>query len=289
MLIEDARDQFIKEKEQANRRPDTIRNLRQRVGKLIQKRAGALVSEIRADDIKLALHGTTPTDADNYRRAWSNFFRWSIRNGFCADNPLEAVERPKIERGEIHIMGNTEVVALLDAARTHFEGELVPYVALFLFGGLRHTEIERLKWSKIDFEDGTIRVDDSAAKTRQRRIIEMPRLGRRQPNLLAWLDPFRIRRKPFVGKGWRKRFDAVKAAAGWGADGKKWVQDILRHTAISHHLAHGQHEGETATWAGNSPNMIHRHYKGLVKAKEAEAFWSIKPTRSNIIKLKEAA
>ncbi len=26
-----------------------------------------------------------------------------------------------------------------------------------------------------------------------------------------------------------------------------------------------KHEGEAATWAGNSPNVIHRHYKGLVK------------------------
>lgn len=288
-LIEDARDQFIKEKEQANRRPDTIRNLRQRIGRLIQKRGGALVSEIRADDIKLALYGTSPTDADNYRRAWSNFFRWCIRNGFCSGNPLEAVERPKIERGEVQIMDNAEVIGLLDAARKHFNGELVPYVTLFVFGGLRHTEIKRLKWSKIDFEDGSIRVDDSAAKTRQRRIIEMPRTGRKQPNLLAWLEPFRLKRKPFIGTNWRTRFDTVKEAAGWGPGGQPWVQDILRHTAISNHLAAGQHEGRTATWAGNSPNMIHRHYKGLVKAKEAEVFWSLKPTRSNVIQMREAA
>jgi hypothetical protein len=49
----------------------------------------------------------------------------------------------------------------------------------------------------------------------------------------------------------------------------------MRHTAISMHLAKHEHEGKTAAWAGNSPDIIQRHYKGLVKAKDAEAFWCL--------------
>ncbi len=51
----------------------------------------------------------------------------------------------------------------------------------------------------------------------------------------------------------------------------------MRHTAISMYLAKHQHEGEAATWAGNSPNVIHRHYKGLVKEADATEFWNITP------------
>ena len=30
-------------------------------------------------------------------------------------------------------------------------------------------------------------------------------------------------------------------------------------------------------WAGNLPNFIHRHYKGLVKETDATEFWEITP------------
>jgi hypothetical protein len=51
----------------------------------------------------------------------------------------------------------------------------------------------------------------------------------------------------------------------------------MRHTAISNHFPHNKHEGETASWAGNSPNVIHRHYKPLVKEADAKEFWEITP------------
>jgi hypothetical protein len=65
----------------------------------------------------------------------------------------------------------------------------------------------------------------------------------------------------------------------------------LRHTAISMHFAQHQHEGRTAAWAGNSPDMIHRHYKGLVSKADAAQFWAISPSASKakILKMPKAA
>ena len=62
-----------------------------------------------------------------------------------------------------------------------------------------------------------------------------------------------------------------------GAGISEWTQDIMRHTAISNHLAFHEHEGRTASRAGNSPDIVQRHYKGLIKRQDAEAFWSISP------------
>ena len=47
---------------------------------------------------------------------------------------------------------------------------------------------------------------------------------------------------------------------------------------------HGN-ENLTAQQAGNSPAMIHAHYKGLATKKEAEAWFAIKPakTEKNVI------
>jgi len=55
----------------------------------------------------------------------------------------------------------------------------------------------------------------------------------------------------------------------------EWTPDIMRHTAISYHLAKHEHEGKTAAWAGNSPDIIQKHYKGLVKPKHATWFWQL--------------
>jgi hypothetical protein len=45
---------------------------------------------------------------------------------------------------------------------------------------------------------------------------------------------------------------------------------------------------QTAAWAGNSPDIIQRHYKGLMKKADAKAFCSITPSEGKILKLKAA-
>ncbi len=45
------------------------------------------------------------------------------------------------------------------------------------------------------------------------------------------------------------------------------------------YLAEHNQELETGGWAGNSPNVIHQHYKGLVKEADAHEFWTITPEK----------
>jgi hypothetical protein len=51
----------------------------------------------------------------------------------------------------------------------------------------------------------------------------------------------------------------------------------MRDTAIGKHFAQNKHEGEAASRAGNSPNVIHRHYEAVVKEADAKEFWDITP------------
>jgi integrase len=150
-----------------------------------------------------------------------------------------------------------------------------------LFGGLRPAEVARLTWDRVDLTEKTITLDGSMAKTRQRRIVKLPE------NAIAWLLSLAPKHPNFVLAAFQRHFGRVKLAAGFNGDderkdenGKKlrpWVQDYMRHTAISMYLAKHKHEGEAATWAGNSPNVIHRHYKGLVKEADAKEFWKLTP------------
>jgi len=45
------------------------------------------------------------------------------------------------------------------------------------------------------------------------------------------------------------------------------------------YLAKHQHEGEAATWAGNSPKRHPSPLQSLVKDADATEFWNLTPTR----------
>jgi hypothetical protein len=60
--------------------------------------------------------------------------------------------------------------------------------------------------------------------------------------------------------------------------------NYLPRKAVSWQISwqiHGtkKHQGETASWVGNSPNVVHRHYEALVKETDAKEFWEITPDK----------
>jgi integrase len=283
ITVADAFKLFIVECEARNLRPLTLTNLTGKTKELRDTYGKRNVSEIGADTLREVIFKPTrgPKARDNYRRAIHGFFEWARKQGYCADNPAAKITPIKADRGEPAILTPEQAAALLDAARTYKGGLLVPYVSLALFAGLRPTELSRLTWERVNLKSRSITIGSDVAKMRAKRIVEM------SDNLREWLAPYVVTGTPIVGPNFRRDIDAVKASAGWGGrskgqtktkeDLKPWTQDILRHSAISYHLARYQHEGKTATWAGNSPDMVQRHYKGLVTKTHASRFWRILP------------
>jgi hypothetical protein len=60
----------------------------------------------------------------------------------------------------------------------------------------------------------------------------------------------------------------------------KWKQNALRHSWISYRLAEIQDVNRIALEAGNSPQMIFRHYRELATPAQARTWFSIKPAAS---------
>jgi hypothetical protein len=56
-----------------------------------------------------------------------------------------------------------------------------------------------------------------------------------------------------------------------------WPKDILRHTAASMLMATWEDEGKVAATLGNSPSILHAHYRELVTKEQAKRFWGISP------------
>ena len=281
---------FMKEKKSANKRPATIQNLNYRVGQFCKDNAGKFASDILKADIEAFINqpskGIYARVSD--RAVLTGFFRWCVRNQFCQTNPVENIEKIKVDEFNPSILSLAEVRKLVAAAQSYKDGVCLPYVALGLFCAIRPAELARLTWEDLDLKARTVTIQGGAAKQRKRRVVEISK------NVVALLTPHALEKTPIRGANWRRDFDAVKnqagAPAGRRGTGRKVGQaDILRHTGVSHHFAFYKHEGKTAEWAGNSPDVIHRHYKGLVRDSEAAAFWKIGANAANkIIKMRAA-
>jgi integrase/recombinase XerD len=139
-----------------------------------------------------------------------------------------------------------------------------PYLILGMFAGVRSDEIVRMKWSDINFETNTVRVD---GKTRRRRIVPLEPIAaellKACPRESESVTPSRstVRR-------WKRK-------AGKSYLGGRWRQDILRHTAASYLITKYQDVGKVAFWLGNSPQIIMTHYHEPVAQNECEKFWSL--------------
>ncbi len=276
--------EFLADKRKANKREDTLRSLKTKVGFLVSRHGRMNVGDIGVELVRETIErpGTGPVTRNGVRRALSSFFGWAKVKTYCAANPCEAIAPVEVDHEDPVILPLADVCKLMEAAARYKAGAVLPYTAIALFAAVRPTELSKLTWGDIDLEAKTITLGARIAKLRAKRIVEM------SDNLVEWLAPHALRQTPLAGANWRRDFDTVKRLAGYGGrsqqsaddDGeplKPWTVDVMRHTAISHHYAAHQHEGKTASWAGNSPDMIHQHYKGLVKASEAAAFWQLSP------------
>jgi integrase len=281
---------FIAEKRGANRRERYLKDLKQELGYLTKEHGSKPVHEVQKEDLVDVIAGGDrgPERQNNIRKDYRTFFNWCVANGYAQSNPAELVAVKTVDRGEIETLSVEKVRELMKAAAGYKGGKLVPYVALASFCAIRPDELARLSWDQIDLKEGQVTVTASAAKKRGRRVVDMPE------NCVAWLQPHAKKETPIKGSNWRKDFDWIKARIGFGnpdrmpqgkggKDRNKWAhlvpwpQDVLRHTGISsHYRLHGD-EGKTASWAGNSPDMIHAHYRALMSAKDAAAFFEILP------------
>lgn len=57
----------------------------------------------------------------------------------------------------------------------------------------------------------------------------------------------------------------------------RWKHNALRHSFISYRVAQTKNVAEVSFEAGNSPQMIHKHYRELVKEDAAKEWFSIEP------------
>jgi len=141
---------------------------------------GKLLNAITPADLTLALDGM-PGSVRNFTiRILGGLFNFGIKRGHCVENPCKKLDLTRVETVEIEIYTPAEVAKMLGTAEK-FDPELVPFLALSFFCGLRRAEVLRLDWSAIDLYEDFVKLRAAITKTRQTRHIDI------SANCKAWL------------------------------------------------------------------------------------------------------
>jgi integrase len=229
-----------------------------------------------------ALADLAPKSRNHYRASLKLFLGWAVKKDYLPANhrllDASTMKREKLTADDTDYYRPDELRRLLTAA----DADLLPVLALGALAGLRPEEAQRLTWEDVWRVPGHIEVKPAKAKTRRRRLVEMV------PALAEWLHPYRPRTGPLWHLGvdrYQERFGELRAELKIPSR-----FDGLRHAFCTYHFALHANENLTAQQAGNSPAMIHQHYKGLATRAEAEAWFAVKPAEApaNIVNLPAA-
>jgi len=273
--------EFLKSREAMNCKPTTMRNYRSSIKILNEEFGKEEIHDIRKADIEdwIAESDWEPRTRRNYIVTLITLFNYAIGSEYCVTNPAERVPRPILDDTPPGILTPPQAIALL-AATGACMPEMIPGIAIGLFAGLRRSEVCALDWSEIDLKAKTIEVKAAKAKTRQRRIVTI------QDNLLAWLEKPCLMKGPVApdvdvfGERLKHLVKGRKPAGddpGRPAIVHEWPHNALRHSFGSYHYASFKNENLTAAEMGNSPGVVFKHYRAVVKEEEVAAYWAIRP------------
>jgi integrase len=241
-------------------------DLRVRLGRFVLSFGEEMIAGISPSRIDGWLRGlgVGAVTRNTFRRRLAVLFSFARRHGYATENPIADVGRAKERETEIEILSVSQVARLLESASS----DMLPFWAIGAFAGLRRAEIERLTWSEIDFDASVIEVKASKSKTASRRLVTI------QPNLHEWLAPYRTCVGHVCPVNLQRKINDDRERAGLRSG---WPQNALRHSFGSYHLAQFNDAAKLALEMGNSPATIFRHYRQLVKPKQAERYWKIVP------------
>ena len=219
---------------------------------------------------------------NHYRTAVRQWLQWAVRKDYLAVThrlaEADAMRPERANTAEVAFYSPREFAALLEAA----DESARPFIAIGGLAGLRTAELLRLDWADVWRVPGHIEITAGKSKTRQRRLVEIC------PALAAWLEPFR---NLACGNIWsfnESTFqEHFRDLCGLAKVTRK--ANGLRHAFCTYHFALHSNENLTAAQAGNSPAMIHAHYKGLATKAEAEKWFNVQPAQTeNVIQLAAA-
>jgi integrase len=268
----------VKENEVSDRHAES---LRETLKKMEVRFGEKLVSEITTKDVHTWLVGLplAAKTRNKHRGYAGQVINLAVQFGHTTINPVSKIEkfaeRSNEESGEISVLTAAETQKLFEAA----EPEVIPYLTLSYFAGIRRATLERLDRSDIKFGEKRAIVPRFKAKNGKRYRVTL------SDNAMEWLRPH-VRESGSLlaisratntrGKPSKDRTHRLITQAATKV-GVSILDNAGRHTFISMHVAHYESIDKTALEADSSPAVIKSNYLDIVTREEAAKYWEIRP------------
>ena len=153
------------------------------------------------------------------------------------------------------------------------DDELLPFVVLMGFGGIRREEAQRMSWEDVWGLEDCVVVNARDAKMWKRRVFVRP------PVLTEWLAPYRH----LKGRIWNNtegafnsRLEAFRARVGL-----KGKHNVLRHSFGSYRYAVTDNADKTSKEMGNSPTTLKKSYYRLATPAQGAEWFALMPPESS--------
>jgi integrase len=216
---------------------------------------------------------------NNRLATWKTFLNWSReRNLVARGEPHAAAKlRPRKLEDKAPEIWTPEVAARAVELVLKHDPQLLNYMVIGCWMGLRPFEMRRLKWDAWDWERGYLEVGaDVALKVMRTRFVPIPdnvrRLLQGRDEDARWGERYRRRARACT-----RVHDQHALAVLLRKHGviEAWPQDVMRHSYISYRLAQGHGRGEVAEWAGNSESEIRRSYRRPLRKADGAAWFGV--------------
>ncbi len=265
-------------REAAGRRATTLRDLRHFIRRL-QRVPGLAERPLRAMGVaecRQVLEAAFAGSAHSYRKGRTimhSIFAYGLRQGWCATNPVSAVEVPAVEEREIVPLTLPECRRLVEVAKSPHFRDCLPALGIMLYAGVRPGEVSRLCWADVHCEEGVLTIAARHSKTGGARRVELcPPLRRLLRQQQGAAD------SAVCPPRWLKRWQRLRQAAGLAGRGQRWVPDVLRHTFASYHvLTHRDLPALQLQLGHRDSSLLMTRYLNLPALRRAEKgeFWAL--------------
>lgn len=201
----------------------------------------------------------------NHRASLQGLFKWAKGQNYVHKSNVEDTELPKFKIKTPKLFSSDELKKLASVA----DERSMPLLIAAAYAGIRMSEIERLRWSDINWDERAFVLGPEITKTNRGRVAYFPQCVEEKLRNLAVLARLRECKK-FLQDTCVEHIVKLTRTSG-----VEWKKNGLRKTYISCRIAQTRNAAEVAEQCGNSSTVIQQNYKGLVTKSEAEAWFSI--------------
>lgn len=176
--------EFLEAKEADGCSKRYVKTLKYNLGQFAKRFQGNIEPVVGGEvDAWLRSSGLSPRTRNNIRTSLYTLFKFAVGRRYLPKDhdELESVPVVNDRDGDIEVFTAAELTEVLCCASER----MMPFIVLGAFAGIRHAEIQRLEWRDVRFDEGTVEIHASKAKTASRRLVPIV------PVLKEWLLKFR--------------------------------------------------------------------------------------------------